>query len=81
MLSQDTTFLAPVGSAVQHNKIHSANHTEEAREIPKLSFPGLDIEKTYLVVGLDIDAPFPSFGVLGPILDSTCCGRPTSRAG
>ena len=23
---------------------------------------------TYLVIGLDIDAPFPSFGVLGPIL-------------
>lgn len=23
---------------------------------------------TYIVIGLDIDAPFPSFGVLGPIL-------------
>jgi len=26
------------------------------------------ISGTYLVIGLDIDAPFPSFGVLGPIL-------------
>jgi phosphatidylethanolamine-binding protein (PEBP) family uncharacterized protein len=33
-----------------------------------LTFAAADASKTYLVVGLDIDAPFPSFGVLGPIL-------------
>lgn len=45
------------------DKIHT-----DAQSPPQLSFEGLDASKTYLVVGLDIDAPFPSWGVLGPIL-------------
>ncbi|RAL15165.1 YbhB/YbcL family Raf kinase inhibitor-like protein [Aspergillus homomorphus CBS 101889] len=40
----------------------------DAQLPPKLSFRGLSPNTTYMVVGLDIDAPFPSFGVLGPIL-------------
>ncbi|KAJ6107384.1 hypothetical protein N7523_008707 [Penicillium sp. IBT 18751x] len=40
----------------------------DAQTPPELFFSGLDTSKTYLIVGLDIDAPFPSFGVLGPIL-------------
>ncbi|KAI1208350.1 putative protease inhibitor [Annulohypoxylon truncatum] len=40
----------------------------DAQAVPELSFSDLSPEKTYLVVGLDLDAPFPSFGVLGPIL-------------
>lgn len=40
----------------------------DAQSPPKLSFRGLSPNKTYIVIGLDIDAPFPSFGVLGPIL-------------
>ncbi|OOQ91242.1 putative protease inhibitor (Tfs1) [Penicillium brasilianum] len=40
----------------------------DAQSPPELSFTGLDSSKTYLVVSLDIDAPFPSFDVLGPIL-------------
>ncbi|KAL4996646.1 phosphatidylethanolamine-binding protein [Aspergillus recurvatus] len=40
----------------------------DAQSPPQLSFRGLSPSKTYMVVGLDIDAPFPSFGVLGPIL-------------
>ncbi|KAJ5665071.1 uncharacterized protein N7477_007519 [Penicillium maclennaniae] len=40
----------------------------DAQTPPEFFFPGLDTSKTYLIVGLDIDAPFPSFGVLGPIL-------------
>ncbi|KAJ5416865.1 uncharacterized protein N7487_000415 [Penicillium crustosum] len=39
-----------------------------AQEPPKLTFAGANPTSTYLVVGLDIDAPFPSFGILGPIL-------------
>ncbi|GES62764.1 putative protease inhibitor [Aspergillus terreus] len=40
----------------------------DAQSSPQLSFHGLSPGKTYMVVGLDIDAPFPSFSVLGPIL-------------
>ncbi|EAU32274.1 predicted protein [Aspergillus terreus NIH2624] len=40
----------------------------DAQSPPQLSFRGLSPSSTYMVVGLDIDAPFPSFGVLGPIL-------------
>ncbi|CAG7940873.1 unnamed protein product [Penicillium salamii] len=40
----------------------------DAQSPPKLFFAGLSSSSTYLVVGLDIDAPFPSFGILGPIL-------------
>ncbi|KAI1373966.1 putative protease inhibitor [Hypoxylon crocopeplum] len=40
----------------------------EAQSEPVLSFSSLSPEKTYLVIGLDPDAPFPSFGVLGPVL-------------
>ncbi|KAI1100466.1 putative protease inhibitor [Jackrogersella minutella] len=40
----------------------------DAQSEPELSFASLSPEKTYLVVGLDLDAPFPSFGVLGPVL-------------
>lgn len=40
----------------------------EAQSPPLLSFPAPSPSATYLVIGLDIDAPFPSFDVLGPIL-------------
>ncbi|KAJ5612024.1 protease inhibitor (Tfs1) [Penicillium lagena] len=40
----------------------------DAQSPPELSFTGASPSKTYLVVGLDLDAPFPSFRVLGPIL-------------
>ena len=40
----------------------------EAQEPPKLSFDGADKNGKYMVVALDMDAPFPSFDVLGPIL-------------
>ncbi|KAK7432973.1 hypothetical protein QQZ08_000444 [Neonectria magnoliae] len=40
----------------------------DAQSAPELSFSGLSPSTTYMIVGLDIDAPFPSFGVLGPIL-------------
>lgn len=40
----------------------------DAQTPPELFFEGLDASKIYLIVGLDIDAPFPSWGVLGPIL-------------
>lgn len=46
----------------------SNHHFTDAQSPPQLSFTGLDSSKTYLVVSLDIDAPFPSFDVLGPIL-------------
>ncbi|KAK9352955.1 phosphatidylethanolamine-binding protein [Lipomyces doorenjongii] len=38
----------------------------DAQSPPELAF---NVSSgTYMVIGLDIDAPFPSFGVLGPIL-------------
>ncbi|KAI1084268.1 putative protease inhibitor [Whalleya microplaca] len=40
----------------------------DAQSPPELSFPSLSPTGTYLVVSLDLDAPFPSFSVLGPIL-------------
>ncbi|KAI3232500.1 hypothetical protein DTO012A9_1093 [Penicillium roqueforti] len=38
------------------------------QEPPKLSFTGTNPNSTYMIVSMDIDAPFPGFGVLGPIL-------------
>ncbi|ORY71449.1 phosphatidylethanolamine-binding protein [Pseudomassariella vexata] len=38
----------------------------EAQSPPKISFPAASATATYVVVALDLDAPFPSFGVLGP---------------
>lgn len=38
----------------------------EAQSAPGLSFNGA--VETYFVIGIDLDAPFPSFSFLGPIL-------------
>ena len=40
----------------------------EAQEKPILTFPPAAAEKTYIVIALDLDAPFPSWKGLGPIL-------------
>ncbi|KAE8159876.1 phosphatidylethanolamine-binding protein [Aspergillus tamarii] len=40
----------------------------DAQSHPTLTFDVPSPSATYMVVSLDIDAPFPSFGVLGPIL-------------
>ncbi|KAM3068049.1 hypothetical protein ACMFMF_009416 [Clarireedia jacksonii] len=40
----------------------------EAQSAPEISYAVPNPEATYMVVALDLDAPFPSFGVLGPIL-------------
>ncbi|KAJ5223548.1 phosphatidylethanolamine-binding protein [Penicillium chermesinum] len=40
----------------------------DAQQPPQITYSGASPDKTYLIVTLDIDAPFPSFGVLGPIL-------------
>ncbi|KAE8447819.1 hypothetical protein EG329_010048 [Mollisiaceae sp. DMI_Dod_QoI] len=40
----------------------------EAQSPPELSFAVPSPTSTYIVIGLDIDAPFPSFDLLGPIL-------------
>lgn len=67
--SQECTFPAQVRSLEPHtNTATSTNHFKDAQSPPKLSFPGLSTDKTYFVVCLDIDAPFLSFKVLGPIL-------------
>ncbi|KAJ5795054.1 Protease inhibitor (Tfs1) [Penicillium paradoxum] len=39
-----------------------------AQNPPKLAFSGANPTSTYLVVSLDIDAPFTAFNFLGPIL-------------
>jgi len=48
-------------------KLMLYNHID-AQDAPTLSFSAASPTKTYLAISLDIDAPFPSFGVLGPIL-------------
>ncbi|KAF4632589.1 hypothetical protein G7Y89_g5540 [Cudoniella acicularis] len=40
----------------------------EAQLAPELSFNGAATGTTYIVIGIDLDAPFPSFSVLSPIL-------------
>ncbi|KAJ5906937.1 Phosphatidylethanolamine-binding protein PEBP [Penicillium subrubescens] len=53
----------------------------DAQSPPKIFFAGLDSSKTYLVVSLDIDAPFPSFDFLGPILHWIQPGVKTTESG
>lgn len=48
--------------------IYGLTVIEEAQSAPEISFAVPDPSATYMVVALDIDAPFPSFTVLGPIL-------------
>ncbi|TVY71494.1 Carboxypeptidase Y inhibitor [Lachnellula suecica] len=40
----------------------------EAQTAPTISYAVPNPAATYMVVALDLDAPFPSFGALGPIL-------------
>jgi len=40
----------------------------EAQSAPEISYAVPNPSATYIVVALDLDAPFPSFGPLGPIL-------------
>ncbi|KAI1660671.1 putative protease inhibitor [Daldinia decipiens] len=40
----------------------------DAQSEPEISFASASPEKTYIIVHLDLDAPFPSFSVLGPVL-------------
>jgi len=40
----------------------------EAQAVPELSLQSANPSTTYLAIGLDIDAPFPSLTILGPIL-------------
>lgn len=48
--------------------IRNLTVTTEAQKAPEISYAVPDPSATYLVVALDLDAPFPSFSVLGPIL-------------
>ncbi|KAI1848389.1 hypothetical protein JX265_008830 [Neoarthrinium moseri] len=52
----------------------------DAQSPPELTFDAASPDKTYLAVGLDIDAPFISFNVLGPILHWIQPGFKTSGA-
>ncbi|KAE9372768.1 phosphatidylethanolamine-binding protein-like protein [Stipitochalara longipes BDJ] len=40
----------------------------EAQVPPEITFNVTSPSSTYIAIGLDIDAPFPAFGPLGPIL-------------
>jgi hypothetical protein len=40
----------------------------EAQSAPEIFYAVPNSSATYMVVALDLDAPFPSFGALGPIL-------------
>ncbi|XDG09010.1 hypothetical protein ABKA04_008625 [Annulohypoxylon sp. FPYF3050] len=54
----------------KHANVQPGQHIPkpEAQDKPELSFTDLSPEKTYLVVALDLDAPFPSFSILSPAL-------------
>jgi phosphatidylethanolamine-binding protein len=45
-----------------------ANRSLEAQSPPELHFNVPSSSGTYIAIGLDIDAPFPQSGFLGPIL-------------
>lgn len=47
---------------------YSLTISTEAQSAPEVSYAVPNSSATYMVVALDLDAPFPSFGVLGPIL-------------
>ncbi|AEO64843.1 69fc6f33-787b-4b7e-9081-06d9a8cf8b59 [Thermothielavioides terrestris] len=53
----------------------------DARSAPELFFPAGSAEKTYMVICLDLDAPFVSFPVLGPINHWCQSGLRISSAG
>ena len=55
---------------------------QDAQNAPKLFLPpGTSPNKTYLVVSLDIDAPYPSCTILGPILHWIQSGLTASTSG
>ena len=62
-------------------KTRSNQHFTDAQSPPELFFAGLDSSKTYLIVSLDTDAPFPSFSILGPILHWIQPGVKVSESG
>ncbi|KAF1348884.1 phosphatidylethanolamine-binding protein [Delphinella strobiligena] len=59
-----------LGLSVNGKAITTKQHIPraEAQKAPEISYAVPDPSATYLVVALDLDAPFPSFSVLGPIL-------------
>lgn len=50
------------------SQIRNLTIITEAQKAPEISYAVSDTSATYLVVALDLDAPFPSFTALGPIL-------------
>ena len=56
--------------AITSNLSTASNQTEtEAQGIPEISFStATNANKTYLLVSIDLDGPFPSFSILSPIL-------------
>ncbi|RDW58403.1 hypothetical protein BP5796_12333 [Coleophoma crateriformis] len=65
-LSQDES--TRLGLAFGTQKITPGQHVPkgDAQSAPELSFNGAT--GTYIVISIDLDAPFPAFSVLGPIL-------------
>ena len=63
-----SSSFSPLPTSCDKQSRYELTKTTAAQEPPKLSFAGANPTSTYLVVSLDIDAPFPSFGILGPIL-------------
>lgn len=49
-------------------KFHYLNIPTEAQSAPEIAYAVPNASATYMIVALDLDAPFPSFDVLGPIL-------------
>jgi phosphatidylethanolamine-binding protein len=69
-LRRNNTFPVPVSLTSYQCPRQADNLTisTEAQSAPEISYAVPNSSGTYLVVALDLDAPFPSFGALGPIL-------------
>lgn len=71
---QPGQYIPRAGELSQHKNLDSRADwsycpgASDAQSPPELFVRGLSQNTTYMVVSVDVDAPFPSFGVLGPIL-------------
>ncbi|KAJ5146261.1 Protease inhibitor (Tfs1) [Penicillium bovifimosum] len=55
-------------AAIEFSTNAEQQKSTEAQDFPKIFFSGADPARTYMVVCLDIDAPFAAFNFLSPIL-------------
>jgi len=62
------TYLKLVSPGIRKGGMPVPDIFSEAQVPPEITFNVTSPTTTYIAIGLDIDAPFPAFGPLGPIL-------------